>query len=226
VEQPRPDDLPTRCYLVRHCDVENPGRVIYGHLPGFPLSALGVAQAHQLGAFFAATPVRVILTSPLERARQTAAIIASHLEGVPVAVTTDLVEADFAHYLQGIPYRDIVWRRPRWWVHMAWPGLLPGDEPMSQMAQRVGRQLERVRAEHPGAGGICISHGDPIQAFWATCDHRPPWALHRLQCAKGGLLALDYRGRELRAKTYRAPTAAPAVEARGGEPEPVSTQHP
>ncbi len=209
---------PTRCYLVRHCEVENPARVLYGHLPGFPLSAAGVAQAQRLGEFFAATTARVIITSPLERARQTAAIIASHLDGVPVVVSDDLVEAEFARYLQGVPYREILWRRPRWWLHMAWPGLLPGDEPMSSLALRVRRQLNRVLATAPADGGICVSHGDPIQAFWATADRRPPWALHRLQCAKGGLLTLDYLDGTLVAKAYRAPTSFGADSGAAAEP--------
>jgi broad specificity phosphatase PhoE len=59
--------------------------------------------------------------------------------------------------------------------------------------------------EHPGQGGVCVSHGDPIQAFWIRADGRPVWALHRLQCAKGGLLELDYEGERLARTTYRPP---------------------
>ncbi|HVA22311.1 MAG TPA: histidine phosphatase family protein [Candidatus Micrarchaeia archaeon] len=195
----------TRCYLVRHCDVENPGRVLYGHLPGFGLSARGVAQAHRLGRALRGTPVGVIVTSPLQRARETAGIVAEHLPGVPVEVAADLREAEFGRYLQGVRYREIAWRRPGWWVHMAWPGLLPFDEPMSVMAARVRRQLERVLAAHREGGGVLVSHGDPIQAYWATSDGRPPWALHRLQCAKGGYLTLDFDGTRLLAKAYHSP---------------------
>ena len=88
---------------------------------------------------------------------------------------------------------------------MLCPGLLPGDESMAAMARRERRALDRVIDLAPGAGGICISHGDPIQAFWATADGRPPWALHRLQCAKGGLLTLDYTGHHLVQKKYHSP---------------------
>ncbi len=201
----QPSAIPTRCYLVRHCDVENPRRVIYGHLPGFGLSSRGIDQAQALGRFFRNTPVRIILASPLQRAQETARIIQAHLQDVPVVTTHDLVEAEFGRYLQGVPQTQIVWRRPRWWVHMLCPGLLPGDESMAAMARRERRALDRVIDLAPGAGGICISHGDPIQAFWATADGRPPWALHRLQCAKGGLLTLDYTGHHLVQKKYHSP---------------------
>jgi broad specificity phosphatase PhoE len=188
----------TRLYLVRHCDVRNPDGVLYGHLPNFPLSAKGVTQAHALGRYFARTKVRQIYSSPLERARQTSEIIASYLDGVPITFTDDLIETRFGLYLQGIPPKQVPWRRPLWLIHMVWPGLLRNDETVAGLAARVRRPLMRLLADHPGDGGICVSHGDPIQGFWVSSEHRPRYALHRLQCAKGGMLELDYDGEALR----------------------------
>lgn len=197
---------PTRVYLVRHCDVENPGRVLYGHLEGFRLSERGVRQAHALGERLASTPVRQIYSSPLERAQQTARIIASHLDNVPVTTTPELVEARFGHYLQGVRANlNIIWRRPLWVVHMLWPGVLPGDESVAEMAGRVRAPLLRLVRDHPGQGGICVTHGDPIQAFWVESEHRRAYALHRLQCAKGGMLELDYEGERLLGRRYLPP---------------------
>jgi broad specificity phosphatase PhoE len=196
----------TRVYLVRHCDVENPRRVLYGHLPGFRLSELGVRQAHAIGERLSATPVRQIYTSPLERARQTALIIASHLDNVPVITTPELVEARFGYYLQGVRANlGIIWRRPLWLVHMLWPGILPNDESVSEMAGRVRAPLLRLVREHPGQGGVLVSHGDPIQAYWVESDGRHAYALHRLQCAKGGMLELDLRGERLLSRRYVPP---------------------
>ena len=207
----------TRLYLARHCDVENPEHILYGHLPGFGLSRKGIEQARAMGQFFANTSVRWIYTSPLERATQTANIIDSYLRDVPVETTADLIEAKFGLYVQGVRPRDIPWRRPLWWVHMAWPGLLPMDESVGVMAARVQRQLLRLLREHPGDSGICISHGDPIQAFWVQADGRPPYALHRLQCAKGGMLVLDYTGQNLQHLEYWPPQRIAAATAT--EPE-------
>lgn len=206
----------TRLYLARHCDVENPAHILYGHLPGFGLSSKGIEQANAMGRFFATTSVKQIYTSPLERATQTAGIVDSYLHDVPVETTRDLVEAKFGLYVQGVRPRDIPWRRPLWWVHMIWPGLLPSDESVGVMAARVNRQLLRLLRAHPGDGGICISHGDPIQAFWVQADRRPPYALHRLQCAKGGMLVLDYSGERLQHLEYWPPERIGASTA----PEP------
>ncbi|HEY6377691.1 MAG TPA: histidine phosphatase family protein [Candidatus Dormibacteraeota bacterium] len=200
-------DVPirTRLYLVRHCQVRNPDGILYGHLPDFPLSEAGVQQAHRLGRHLAAAPARQIYTSPLERAVQTAEIISSHLDGATITVTDELTEARFGLYLQGVRPRDVLWRRPLWFVHMMRPGLLGRDERVAGMAARVAAPLHRLLTDHPGTGGICVSHGDPIQAFWVKADGRRDWSLHRLQCAKGGMLVLDYEGERLAGRRYVPP---------------------
>lgn len=196
----------TRCYLARHCDVANPDGILYGHLPNFGLSAKGRRQGEVMGKYLASAGVRAIYTSPLQRAQETAGLLASELSPPPsVLLRPGLVEAEFGRYLQGTRYREVVWRKPRWWVHMVWPGLVPGDESMGAMARRVGQVIDEGLREHPGEAFVCISHGDPIQAFWATSDRRLPWALHQLQCSKGGMLELHYRGLELAAKNYLSP---------------------
>ncbi|MGA9776291.1 MAG: histidine phosphatase family protein [Candidatus Dormiibacterota bacterium] len=202
----------TTCYLLRHCDVENPRGVIYGHLPGYGLSARGREQARRLGLFLAARDPEAIYCSPLERAVETAELIQQEL---PARVTfqrsQELIEAEFGRYLQGVRYRQIPWRRPRWLAHMVWPGILPPDESVGAMHARVSSVIESGLRSHAGGAFVCISHGDPIQAYWATLDGRPPWALHRLQCSKGGLLELTFRGAQLLRKVYLSPAAVAAA---------------
>ena len=168
-----PQPTSTRVYLARHCDVRNPRGVLYGHLPDFPLSEKGVRQAHDLGRRLATTRARQIYSSPLERAVQTAEIISGHIPGSTITLTDDLVEARFGRYLQGIRPAQVPWKRPLWMLHMLWPGLLPNDERVSDMARRVERPIRRLLADHPDDGGICVSHGDPIQAFWVRSEGRP-----------------------------------------------------
>ncbi len=196
----------TTCFLTRHCDVANPNGVLYGHLPNFGLSAKGRAQGAALGRFLARFSVAAIYTSPLQRALETASLISDELPpGVPTIERPDLIEAEFGRYLQGTRHQDVVWKKPRWWVHMAWPGLLHGDESMAEMRDRVDRVIQEGLRQHPQSTFVCISHGDPIQAFWAATEGRPPWALHRLQCAKGGTLRLTYQKNELVEKEYLSP---------------------
>ena len=62
----------TTVHLLRHGEVHNPDRVLYGRLPGFGLSELGIAQAGLAADFLAQRPIGHLVSSPLERAQQTA----------------------------------------------------------------------------------------------------------------------------------------------------------
>src|SRR5437879_13277542 len=74
------DETPhTRFFLIRHAEVENPHRVLYGHLDGFHLSALGRAQAAAVGGELREAGLTHIAHSPLERAAGTAWIIGAQL---------------------------------------------------------------------------------------------------------------------------------------------------
>ncbi len=119
----------SRIYLVRHADVENPNKVLYGHLDGFQLSALGRAQAAAIGDQLASEDLTRIVSSPLARAVETARLINEKLARPAVLeMDPELREADFSRYLQGLPYWQGPLRRPLWFVHKARRGLVPGDE--------------------------------------------------------------------------------------------------
>src|SRR2546421_11136990 len=135
---------------MRHADVENPNRVLYGHLPGFYLSALGRAQAAAVGQSLRDRGIKRIVHSPLERARETAEIVNAQLEAaVPVIPGPALREAEFGRYLQGVPYWQIPIRRPRWLIHKLRRGTLDGDESIEALGRRVlgvGKRVARGRA--------------------------------------------------------------------------------
>src|SRR5205823_2660102 len=108
---------------------ENPKQVLYGHLPGFHLSAKGRVQAEELGRRLRPEGLRLIAHSPLERARETAEIIAAQLDPQPsLEARPELGEAEFSRYLQGVQFALIPVLRPLWWVHKARRGWLEGDE--------------------------------------------------------------------------------------------------
>jgi len=187
----------TRVYLIRHADVENPRRLLYGHLDGFQLSALGRAQAAALGDSLRDKNVQRIVHSPLARAVETAEIINSRLE--PPAILEaepELREAEFSRYLQGLPYWQIPMRRPLWFVHKTKRGLVPGDESVEQMGDRVLGVVRRIVREHPGDTMAVVSHADPLQAAWIVLDGRPhnEREMYRKSIDKSGMLVLDLEG--------------------------------
>ena len=218
----------TRVYLVRHADVENPKRVLYGHLPGFPLSERGRGQAADLGRRLRDRGVRRILHSPLERAAETARLIGEQLpEPVPLIAEPLLVEAEFGRYLQGVVYWQIPVRRPLWLVHKTRRGLLPGDEAIDQLGGRVVEVVHRVAAEHPDEVSVLVSHADPLQAAWLLMDGRPQTEreLYRKPVDRAGMLEVDVEGGRVLAVNYVPPPAHTAGAADGRQPAAPPSSH-
>jgi broad specificity phosphatase PhoE len=187
----------TRVYLIRHADVENPRRLLYGHLEGFQLSSLGRAQAVAVGDRLRDRGVKRIVTSPLARAVETAELVNRRLAN-PAIIETDpeLREAEFSRYLQGLPYWQIPVRRPLWFVHKAKRGLLPGDEAIDQLGGRILSVVKRLARDHPGEAMAVVSHADPLQAAWILLDGRThnERELYRKVVDRAGVLEVDLEG--------------------------------
>lgn len=192
--------------------------MLYGHLEGFGLSSLGRAQAEALGEKLSGTPLQRIVHSPLLRAEETARIIAKH-QSPPPALEADpeLSEAEFSRYLQGVPYWQIPVRRPLWLVHKARRGLLPGDESVEIMGERVLRVVRRLALDNPNGTVAVVSHADPLNAALILLERRPQneREMHRSGIAKAGMLQLDMEGDTPKAWQYIAPPQvdAPATAA-------------
>lgn len=182
--------------------------MLYGHLDGFQLSALGRAQAVALGERLrTAAPTRIV-HSPLTRAVETAQIVAARLTPPPILEPDPLLrEAEFSRYLQGVPYWQIPVRRPLWFVHKARRGLLPGDETVEEMGERVLAVVRRQTREHPDETIALVSHADPLNAAWILLDGRPQneREMHRSGIGKAGMLQLDTEGETPKAWEYIPP---------------------
>lgn len=198
----------TTVYVIRHADVENPNRVLYGHLPGFKLSAHGRAQAEALGDRLRSAGLRRIVHSPLDRAVETAQLINSRLpEPVVFEVDPALREADFSRYLQGIPFWQIPVRRPLWIVHKTRRGLVAGDESYEALGGRIIDVVKRIAREHPGEPMAVVSHADPIQAAWLLLDGRAhnEREMYRKAVDRAGTLKVEIEDDRLVSWEYIAP---------------------
>ncbi|TMG41587.1 MAG: histidine phosphatase family protein [Chloroflexi bacterium] len=203
--------------LMRHADVENPRHILYGYLPGFHLSALGRAQAAEVGQSLRDSGIRRILHSPLDRARETAEIVNDQLPiPVPLQPEPALREADFSRYLQGLPYWQVPLLRPRWFIHKLHRGTTSGDETIKDLGGRVLGVVYRLASEHPGEVSLCVSHADPLQAAWILLDGRPQSEreMYRKMVGRAGMLQLDLDGGRVVSTRYvSGPKPTPATTA-------------
>ena len=160
--------------LVRHGrTTANTGGVLAGRTPGIRLDELGVEQAARAGERLAAVPLAAIVTSPLERCRDTAQAIASAHPSPPRVVRDKgLTECDYGDW-SGRTLKDLA-REKLWRTVQAQPSAVtfPGGESMAAMQARVVDAVRRrdagVEAEHgPGAVWVAVSHGDLVKAVLA-----------------------------------------------------------
>jgi probable phosphoglycerate mutase len=162
----------TLVLLVRHGLTATTGTVLTGRTPGIPLDDRGRGQAAALAARLAAVPLDAIVTSPLERCRQTAEAIAAARDGSPVAVTEDgrLNECMYGDWTNK-PLKMLA-KDPLWRVVQAHPSAVrfPGEngESMLDMQHRAVSAVRdwNCRLGRDAAYVIC-SHGDVIKAVIA-----------------------------------------------------------
>ncbi|HEY8685158.1 MAG TPA: histidine phosphatase family protein [Chloroflexota bacterium] len=145
----------TDIYVVRHAHVHNPDDILYGRLPRFHLSDLGLNQANKLAAFLAGRPIEAIYSSPLLRARQTAGTIAQVLPGVPVRRSSLILEVRTGY--EGEPNSIL---QPGFSFYE--PLVRETDESMEAVYVRVSRFLRRIARRHAGKSVVAVTHADPI----------------------------------------------------------------
>ncbi len=150
-------------HLVRHAAHGLLGRTLTGRMPGVSLSPEGRAQAERLAARLAGEPIRAVLTSPLERARETAEPIAAAL-GLESRVEPALNEIDFGEWT-GRSF-DALEDDPAWRRWNAARGLArpPGGETMLAVQARMRDHIDGLRTEHPDGQVALVSHCDVIRA--------------------------------------------------------------
>jgi broad specificity phosphatase PhoE len=202
----------TTVYLIRHSDVENPQSVLYGHLEGFPLSELGRRRAEALAERLAGSGIGRIISSPLERALETARIIASQLpEEVEIEIDPELRESEFSRYLQGVRFWMIPLLRPRWYLHKMRRGMMPGDEAIVDLGGRVLDVARRSVRETPEKTIALVSHADPLQAAWILLDGRAQneVEMYRRAVDRAGVLKVEFTEGVATAWEYQSP---PKVE--------------
>lgn len=200
----------TRLHLVRHGQVENPRRIVYGHQPGWRLSAEGRRQAAAAAARLRASPIAHVYTSPLDRARETADAIAA-ATGAAVSVEPAVVESALGAYWEGLPWTEVkTARRREWETYLHRPhevDFVP--ETFAALAERMTAALRRIADAHAGAEAAVVSHGDPIKAALCALAGVPIARIHEFKVPTGSVVAVDMDARGARIAGRWAPPRRP-----------------
>jgi broad specificity phosphatase PhoE len=193
-------------HMVRHGEVENPSRILYGRIPGYHLSDAGRVMAKTAADFLAGRDVTVLKSSPLERAKETAEPIAAEL-GLPVQIDDRLIEP--WNHFEGMRFAvgDGALRRPRHWIYLRNPFRPSWGEPYKQIAERVLAAATDAATIAVGHEAVLVSHQLPIWvAREAAEGHRLWHDPRRRQCALGSVTSLMFGGSKIIGVSYAEPS--------------------
>lgn len=207
----------TDVHLLRHGEVDNPDGILYGRLPGYGLSARGLAMARVVAGHLADHDIAVVIASPLERAQQTAAPIAA-AHGLDVVTDERVIEAanSFEGRRVGDGPRFLL--DPRCWWLLRNPFRPSWGEPFTQIVHRMLPAIESARQAAEGSAAVIVSHQLPIWSVRSHLEQRRLWHdPRRRECSLASLTTLSYDGSELVGISYSEPAA---VLAAGASPTP------
>ncbi len=149
---------------IRHGLVANPGHVVYARLPGFGLAPEGREAAADLARTLARAPVAAVVASPLERAVETAEILAAP-HGLPVSTDERLLEWSFWGRWAGVTWERIRERDPDLLdVYAADPGAANPGDTLADAARGVLAWADGAEAAHRGGLVLGVSHEAPLAA--------------------------------------------------------------
>ena len=185
----------TVLHLVRHGQVDNPQKIVYGRQRGWRLSERGRTEAEAVARHLGGRPIARVYTSPLERAMQTATAIAGTCGG-EVEPRDDLLEALLCSPWEGLPWREVKRERAREWARYLFHPLevCAVAEDLRALGARMDTALRAIAATHPGQQVVAVSHGDPLKAGILALTGGDLRELHRSPIPTGGLVSLDLDG--------------------------------
>ncbi|HTS02244.1 MAG TPA: histidine phosphatase family protein [Thermoanaerobaculia bacterium] len=182
--------------LARHGESEgNFAGSLQGSRFDGPLSARGRLQAEALAIRLAEEGIDAVWTSPMARAKETAAIVAAP-HGISLSIDADLVEFDWGVW-SGRPFdgaleKEVSSVRARWRsgeTDLAPPG---GESP-SLAALRGGRFLDRLRSTGPRAP-LVVAHGRFNRILMALLLGRPLGRMDEIRQRNGSLSVFEWDG--------------------------------
>ena len=199
--------MKTTVHLLRHGEVHNPTGVLYGRRDGFHLSELGRTMAQRVADVVGGRDITHIVSSPLERAQETASPLAE-VRAVDIVTDARVIESTNVFEGETFGVGDGVLKRPAAWKHLWNPFRPSWGEPYKQVAARMLAGVYDARDAARGHEAVVVSHQLPI---WITRLHVEGRSfLHdprRRQCTLCSLTSFTFEGDRLTSLSYSEPAA-------------------
>jgi len=173
-------------HLLRHGEHGLLGRVLAGRMPGVGLTERGRAEIAAVAERLAGEPIAAIYSSPLQRTRESAEIVAARL-GLGIEFHDDVIELDFGEWT-GTTF-DSIRADPRWeaWRTQRSLARIPGGESMRQVQRRAVDALLHINERHPHQTVVVVSHGDVIRSALLFALGMPLDSYNSIEISQGSI---------------------------------------
>lgn len=170
-------------YLVRHGSNDYLGKALAGRLPNVHLNEQGRREAERVADALVDKGIERIISSPLERAQETADPLARRLK-MQIEIRPEILEVDFGQW-NGATMKELESSR-EWALFNSYRSgtRIPGGELMLEIQTRMVRTLEELR--HTGVKTFSLfTHGDPIRSVVAYYLGMPLDLFNRIEISPG-----------------------------------------
>jgi probable phosphoglycerate mutase len=183
-------------FLIRHGETEWSLSGRHTGVSDIPLTENGRSVARLWQPYAAAKTFALVLSSPLQRAKQTCELAGL---GAQMQLENDLSEWDYGDY-EGLTPQQIRARQPDWLIFRDG---CPGGESPAQVAARIDRVIARI---HATTGDVVVfAHGHLLRTFGARWLGLPPSAGSHFLLETATLCALSSYHGVAAVKRWNAP---------------------
>jgi len=158
-------------HFLRHGEVFNPEKILYGRQPGWYLSERGQEMANTVAEWSKQFDVGAVLASPLQRAQETATPLAK-AHGLTIVTNDNLIEATNIFEGQNFEMGSGVLRHPKSWRYLTRPWIPSWGEPYDQQVTRMLAALFAARDAAAGKDAFTVSHQLPIWILRSAVEGR------------------------------------------------------
>jgi broad specificity phosphatase PhoE len=202
-KEPMPDT--TIVHLLRHGEVHNPEGVLYGRRDGYHLSDLGQQMAQRVADTIGDRDITHLRSSPLERAQETAAPVATALGLTPI-IDPRVIESSNVFEGKRFGMGDNALKKPSTWLHLWNPWRPSWGEPYKEVTARMLAAVQDAREAASGHEALIVSHQLPIWITRLALEKRS--FLHdprKRQCTLCSLTSLHFTGDRMTMVAYSEP---------------------
>jgi len=179
--------------FLRHAQAENnTKRILAGRTKGVPLTKAGIEQAERIAKYLASIDISAIYSSPIERANNTAEIVAKNCSLEEVVIDERLTEIDMGKFTR-MNYDDMFAKYGNIFLKFYENDPVISEhevETFPDVQKRVLDMVDHVLKNHNNENVILVTHMDPIKSMLAKVMNLVPQTLFELIIANASLTVI------------------------------------